>query len=47
MERRPVPQFIQRRKHDQIDSNVIKVETKTLTPMWRSKEDIYKFMTEQ
>jgi hypothetical protein len=26
---------------------MIRVETRTLMPMWRSKEDIYKFFTEQ
>ena len=46
MERRPVPQFLQKRKHGENDSTIIRVETNTITPYFRSKEDIYKFFTE-
>ena len=47
MERRPVPSFIQKRRYGEGDQQVVKVETKTLASLWRSKEDIYKFLTEQ
>jgi hypothetical protein len=46
MERREVPQFLQKRRNDEKDSLKVRVETRTLMPMWRSKEDIYKFFTE-
>ena len=46
MERRPVPEFIQKRRSGQIDDGLVRVDTKTLTSFWRSKEDIYKFLTE-
>jgi hypothetical protein len=47
MERRPVPEFIQRKRFHNEGSDVIKVETKTLTSFWRSKDDIYKYLREQ
>lgn len=46
MEKRSVPEFIQKRRYGQDDSSIIKVDTKTLTSFWRSKEDIYKYLTE-
>jgi hypothetical protein len=46
MEKRPVPEFLQRKRFHNEGSDVIKVETKTLTSFFRSKEDIYKFLTE-
>jgi hypothetical protein len=46
MERRPVPSFIQKRKLGQDDKEILNVEPSTLTSFWRSKEDIYKYLTE-
>lgn len=47
MEKRPVPEFLQRKRYHNEGSDVIKVDTRTLTSFWRSKEDIYKYLTEQ
>jgi hypothetical protein len=47
MERKPVPEFLQKKRYGEEGPGLIKVDTKTLTSFWRSKEDIYKFMTEQ
>jgi hypothetical protein len=46
MEPKSVPAFLQKRRNENLGAEVIRVETKTLTPLWRSKEDIYKFFTE-
>jgi hypothetical protein len=47
MEKRPVPEFIQRKRYHHEGADVIKVDTKNLASFWRAKEDIYKFLTEQ
>ena len=46
MEKRQVPEFLQRKRFHNEGSDVIKVDTKALTSFWRAKEDIYKFLTE-
>ena len=42
-----MPEFLQRKRFNHEGSEVIKVDTKALTSFWRSKEDIYKYLTEQ
>jgi len=47
MEKRQVPEFLHRKRFNNEGSEVIKVDTRTLTSFWRAKEDIYKYLTEQ
>ena len=47
MENREVPDYLRNRKFDDRDKNTIRIETKSLAQFFRSKEDIYKFFTEQ
>ena len=47
MERsRQVPEYLNKRPYGKQEMQIVKVDTTTLAPFFRSKEDIYKWLTE-
>lgn len=47
VERKEVPAFLRKQTFNEHEKEVTKVDTKTLISYFRSKEDIYKYLTEQ